>query len=113
MRRAPAGRAHLDIRFGWFGELVGRWGEVDGLAERFESGDEAPRFTLRVDASDEVVAAEFLVVDVFADDVVGDVKDGMRDRGEGPCLATPTGDVPELCGEVAVAGMTRGPRALA
>jgi hypothetical protein len=84
-----------------------------GQPEGFEWGDEAGLLAFGVDAAGEVVAAEFVVDGVgVGADVPGDDEDRVADGHGGSFLASPPGDLPELGGEVGVAGSASGPAAL-
>ena len=86
--------------------------EGDCVAEVLELFNEAVLATVGVAAAGEVVAAEVVVVGVVGEEVPGDDQDGVADGDGGLLLADPSGEPPELGGEVGVARAGGRPGAL-
>ena len=89
-------------------DASGDFGECDSVAEVVELADEEVASFVGVGAAQEPVAAEVLVVAVFAEQVPADHQDRVPD-GDGGLLVTDASLEPsELGGEVGVTGVGRG-----
>lgn len=82
-------------------------GELDGVAELFELGNEESSAPVRLVFAGEVVGAQLGVGRFVNEEMPADHQDGVSDRDQGALIASSFGDPSEPDSEVAVFGANR------